>query len=421
MLEHLPRKCTFIFSSKKVDIAFKANEHDLEVSCTNSCHGLKGYKTFLTNIKCVFPQRFTGLSIEFDHTDKTVLEYLSHNPNLKMITLSLHSLPQDKVVIKTENSKLMILKLCKSLTSIKIKGYFVQDYSDILELVAEGVRQNNTLLCMEIIVEYKYDSHSQTVTGLITLLNSLKSTLVQKLCFENIFFDTECTEALMELLRHNKHLTDLVITRCYLTDVSHTLKSIILFCQTLQMKSLTVLNINSNNLGTDGTVALLDFLRLNPQLTVLKAFDCDLTGDLFTDTHYWETSSLKELIINCNYGISIEGWTNLFQSLRQNTSLIKLNFCCLRDGNIDEEVLSEMIISNKSIQYLTIDDYPNDSQHDKSLARALVQNLTLKEITYGSGVDRDAVYDLKREIQKLKRDKNVTISPEWNLKIRAKH
>ena len=43
-------------------------------------------------------------------------------------------------------------------------------------------------------------------------------------------------------------------------------------------------------------MALLDFLRLNPQLTVLKASNCELTGDLFTDTHYnWETSSLEEL------------------------------------------------------------------------------------------------------------------------------
>ncbi len=76
------------------------------------------------------------------------------------------------------------------------------------------------------------------------------------------------------------------------------------------------------------------------------------------------------------------------------------------------EVLNA-IISNKSIQYLQImcpyDEYINT----ESLARALIQNLTLKEIRYGYGDE------VKREIQKLKRDKNVTISPEWNLKIRA--
>ena len=388
MLEYLPGKCTFIFSSIKLSIAFKTNKHDLEISY--HLNDLKGYKVFLTNIECVFPQRFSCLSIEVEDTEEKVLEYLLHNPNLKMITLTLDKIPQDKVVVRTENSKIIILKLCKkSLTSIKIKGHHVRDYGDILEFVSEGVRQNKTLQCMEIIIVD--DSHDQTITGLVTLLNSLKSTLVQKLCFENIFFDTECTKALMELLSHNKHLTDLAMQKktCYLTDVSHTPKSIILFCQTLQMKSLTVLNINGNKLGTDGTVALLDFLRLNPQLAVLKASHCHVTDDLFIDTHYWETSCLKELAIDIS--------------------------------NIGE-VLNETIISNKGIQYLAISKYSSEedteslSQEDtESLARALIQNLTLKEIRYGNDDNLD---DLKREIQKLKRDKNVTISPDWNLKIR---
>ena len=431
-----------ILENNEVGIAFKANEHDLEVSNYCDDQDNKGYETFLTNIRCVFPRRFTSLSVEVRDTDEKVLEYLSQNPNLKMITLTLNKIPQDKVVVRTETSNRMILKLSKSLTSIRIKGH-LQDHGDILEHVARGVCQNDTLKCMEIIGTYDRDGHGQTITGLNTLLNSLKSTPVQKLRFENILFDSECTEALLELLRH-KHLTDLAMEghTNYLTYASRTPRSIILLCQTLQIKSLTVLSLNGNKLEADGTVALINFLRLNPQLTVLRAFDCNLTDDLFTDTHYWETSSLEELIINCNYGIRIKGWTNLFQSLRQNTSLIKLNFTRLPYSDIDEEVLSEMIISNKSIQYLTIDDYPynsqhdkslaralvqnltlreitNNSQHDKSLARALVQNLTLKEIMYGSGFDRDAADDLKREIQKLKRDKNVTISPEWNLKIRA--
>ena len=182
------------------------------------------------------------------------------------------------------------------------------------------------------------------------------------------------------------------------------------------MKSLTVLSVSQNKLEADGAVALLDFLRLNPQLAVLKASSCDLTDDLFTDTHYWETSSLKELTIDRNKDISVEGWTNLFQSLRHNKSLIKLN-CCVYDHI--GEVLNEIIISNKCIQYLTICEYSSNSQYTESLARALIQNLTLKEIRYGYRFERDAVDDLKREIQTLKRDKNITISPEWNLKIRA--
>ena len=123
---------------------------------------------------------------------------------------------------------------------------------------------------------------------------------------------------------------------------------------------------------------------------------------------------MKELTIDWKDEFSIEGWTNLF---RHNTSLIKLNcYNCLFAIDIGE-VLNKMIISNKSIQYLTISKYPYDSEYNtESLARALIQNLTLKEIRYGYG---DNVYHLKREIQKLKRYKNVTISPEWNLKILA--
>ena len=122
------------------------------------------------------------------------------------------------------------------------------------------------------------------------------------------------------------------------------------FFRSLQMKSLTVLSVSHNKLKADSTVALLDFLHLNAQLTILEASDCYLTDYLFTDTHYWETSSLKELIIDRNNDISIEGWTNLFQSLKHNTSLIILNCYCHADIG---EVLNEMIISNKCIQYIS--------------------------------------------------------------------
>ncbi len=96
--------------------------------------------------------------------------------------------------------------------------------------------------------------------------------------------------------------------------------------------------------------------------------------------------------------------------------MIKLN--CYFYDDIGE-VLNETIISNKYIQYLTIREYASNSQYTtESLVRALIQNLTLKEITYGC--NSDDADDLEREIQKLKRDKNVTIPPEWKLKILAK-
>ncbi len=423
MLEYLPRKCTFHFSSKEIDIVFKTNQNDLDVSNHDDFNSL-GYETFLTDIKCVFPRRFTSLSIEVKDTNETLLEYLSHNPNLKMITLTLAKIPQKKGVVRTETSNRMILKLSKSLTSITIKGHHAHDYSDILELVAEGVRQSNTLLCMEILCAYhsiyNYSHTINTITGLITLLNSLKSTLVQRLCFQNVSFNSVCTETFIQLLSHNQNIADLAIEgNTHFTDSSCTPSSpkTWTFFRSLQMKSLAILSVSNNNLRAGGTVALLDFLRLNPQLAVLKVYNCNLTDDLFTDTHYWETSSLKELTIDRYYkGINIEGWTNLFQSLRHNKSLIKLN-CCVYDHI--REVLNEIIISNKCIQYLTICEDSFNSQYTESLARALIQNLTLKEIRYGYRFERDAVDDLKREIQTLKRDKNITISPEWNLKIRA--
>ena len=417
MLQCLPRKCTIYFKTKIVSIVFKTNQNDLDVSNHDDSKPL-GYETFLTNIKCVFPRRFTSLSVEVKDTNETLLEYLSQNPNLKMITLTLDEIPQNKVVVRTENSNRMILKLSKSLTSITIKGHHVHDYSDILELVAEGVRQNNTLLCMEILCAYRRRYDSDTITGLITLLNSLKSTLVQRLRFQDVFFNSECTEAFIQLLSHNQNITDLAIKgTTHFTDSCCTPSSPNrwTFFRSLQMKSLAILSVSHNILKAGGTMALLGFLRLNPQLAVLEASDCNLTDDLFTYIHYnWETFSLKELTIDRNKDISVKGWTNLFQSLRHNTSLIKLKCYCHVDIS---EVLNEMIISNKCIQYLTTSKYPSEGQYNtKSLARALIQNLTLKEIRYRKGDDVD---DLKREIQKLKRDKNITISPEWNLKIRA--
>ncbi len=100
MLQCLPRKCTIYTKSKRVSIVFKTNKNDLDVFNHDDSKAL-GYKTFLTNIKCVFSQRFTGLSVEVKDTDETLLEYLSQNPNLKMITLII---PQDKVVVRAETS-----------------------------------------------------------------------------------------------------------------------------------------------------------------------------------------------------------------------------------------------------------------------------------------------------------------------------
>ncbi|XP_064389815.1 uncharacterized protein LOC135337765 isoform X3 [Halichondria panicea] len=415
MLEHLPRKCVFHFSTKRVSVAFKTNENDLDVSNHDNSKAL-GYETFLTNIKCVFPRRFTGLSVE---TYGAALECLSQNKHLDMVTIILGSdhcsnIQQDTVAIKSR-----LLELSKSLTSsiaLRINVSLLHDHGDILEYVAESLCHNVTL-CTEITVTN--DRDDQNLSGLITLLNSLMFTPIQKLCFKNVHFNTECAETLIEVLSHSKLLTVLAMDgNTYLTDASCTPSAwkTWRFFRSIQMESLTELSFSYNSLGTEGTVALLDFLRHNPRLAVLKASNCDLTDDLFVDSYYWQTSSLKKLIIDRNMYISVEGWTNLFQNLRHNTSLIKLNCYCFPDIG---KVLNEMIISSKCIQYLRINSYLSVSQYDtESLARALVQNLTLKEITYGDKFDRDAVDDLQREIQKLKRDRNVTISPEWNLKIR---
>ncbi len=353
MLQCLPRKCTIYLKSKRVSIVFKANENDLDVSNHNDSKAL-GYETFLANIKCLFPRRFTGLSVE---TYGPALEYLSENTNLKMITLigsDHYSLKQDKVALKRR-----FRELSKSLTSISLRLCLCcySDYCDILEYLAEAVHQNDTF-CLEITV----------------------------------------TNDRLSLVYH-------------LGPICNFFQ-----CCLLQMPYLTVLSLNGNSLEADGTVALLDFLRLNPQLTVLKASNCDLTDDLFTDTHYWETSSLKELKLKQNNLISVEGWTSLLQSLRHNTSLIKLNCYCYHPRYFGK-AMNEMLISNKCIQYLTTREYSFHSQYNtESLARALIQNLTLKEIRYGHGIDN--VDDLEREIRKLKRDRDVTISPEWKLKIR---
>ncbi len=214
------------------------------------------------------------MSVEVKDTDEKVLENLTHNSNLKMIKLVVGEMSEFEVVVRTETLNRMIFELSKSLTSITIKGYHLDlhYYGDILEHVAKGVRENDTLRNLEIILKYTYDSRSQTLTGLVTLLNSLKSTPVQKLCFENVHFDGVCTEAFNQVLSTSKHLTHLAMKgKTYLTGSSSTLHTI---------KSLTEITFNGNKLGADGTVALLDFLRLNPQLAVLKASDCHLTDDL---------------------------------------------------------------------------------------------------------------------------------------------
>ena len=135
--------------------------------------------------------------------------------------------------------------------------------------------------------------------------------------------------------------------------------------------------------------------------------------------------TICQVLQNCNtlYTLELRGLENsvkddllpILHFLQGNSTLRELSLFggIISFGNIIE-ALFEMIEHNETILTLTID--PDIiCRHYNSMARALLQNTTLQNLYMSSGVD-----ELKETIRQLKLDENVSVHPNWNLKIEKK-
>ena len=158
--------------------------------------------------------------------------------------------------------------------------------------------------------------------------------------------------------------------------------------------------------GEECCTALKCLLINNKTLTVLKiGSQYETKGDLLLcciADALSQNCSLKKLIYK--YKISILGWTKLFESLHENTTLNTLD--CYIDNlqelkpnnNAVAKSLREMLIHNQGLQNLNIDDELIKG-HLKEFAMAYIQRKTVLNLTV-----EKLEYDLVKEIEGLKTD-----------------
>ena len=317
-----------------------------------------------------------------------------------------------------------LLRVNQSLQVLELTNCYLDD--TVFGHIATGLTHNTTL--QEI---YIGDNRSVTSDGWVQLFQAIQkgTTPLQKLDIRFSSVQSEGVIALSQMLLHNNTITALSIRNNIFSSVTIPTEAWIQLFQVLrQHPTLSILDINNNNLGREGSIALGECLHHNKTITVLEAWHCGLTDDVLkamaTNLSH-ESSSLREINIRANNSLTSEGWIPVFQILQQNSSLRKLNISYKamevdRRGNV-VSAMAEMISRNKGIQELTISKQFIENEH-KLLAKSLVQNTTLQELRVYSFTDRSIkdIDILKEEIKKLKQEEGI-VPPDWNLKMTNKY
>ena len=308
--------------------------------------------------------------------------------------------------------------------SLQVLKLLICDLDDtVIGHIATGLTRNTTLQELNI-----GNNPSVTSDLWVQLFQTIQdgTTSLQKLHISYNDLQSEGVIALSQMLLHNKTITALSISDISSSETITTEAWIQLFQVLRQHPTLSILNINHNNLGREGLITLGECLYHNKTITELGARKCGLTDDVLnamaTNLSH-ESSSLREIYISYNTSLTSEGWIPFFQILQQNLSLRKLK---IHDSYKPMEVdrsrkvvtaLAEMISRNKGIQELNISKEFIENEH-KLLARSLVQNTTLQELSVVSSTGRSTIdIDiLREEIEKLKQQEGI-VPPDWNLEI----
>ena len=351
---------------------------------------------------------------------------LERNTCLKTLDLSRNNITAGEHSEAVRQAIEGMLRVNQSLQVLKLYACNLDD--TVIGHIATGLTHNTTLQELDIGINRSVTS-DEWVQFFQTIQNG--TTSLQKLDISYNGLQSEGVIALSQMLLHNMTITTLSMLRISSSVTIATEAWIQLFQVLHHHPTLSILDINHNNLGREGSIALGECLHRNKTITVLVADQCGLTDDVLkamaTNLSH-ESSSLREIYISYNTSLTSEGWIPFFQILQQNLSLRKLK---IHDSYKPTEVdrsrkvvtaLAEMISRNKGIQELNISKEFIENEH-KLLARSLVQNTTLQGLIVYSKTDRFSskdIYILEEEIKKLKQEEGI-VPPDWNLKITNKY
>ena len=179
---------------------------------------------------------------------------------------------------------------------------------------------------------------------------------------------------------------------------------------------ITTLDVSGNRLCGEECCTALKYLFNNSKtLTVLKIDQPKYTeevvyciADALSHNH-----SLREVSIS-GYKLNIQGWTNLFKSLHENTTLNTLS-CSdaqLQAADLNNEIaksVCKMLTCNQGLQNLDIADELIEG-HLKEFAMAYIHRKPVLNLTVGELED-----ELVKEIEELETDtdKEYNINNRW--------
>ena len=231
----------------------------------------------------------------------------------------------------------------KSLTHLDVSNNNIGNQG--LKVLIDALEQNQTITNVNL-----NDNKSITYTGIDALVNfSMTNTSLAQLYVNKTDF--------IETFRNIKkkfETSDVVdLPNKSITNVISSMIASIL----MQNKTVTELNLSSNQIGDDGIEKLANALRVN--------------------------NTLQNLDVS-NNKIGNRGVESLANALKENKTLKSIDLGSNKIGDIGMEELANALIVNKSLKNLDVSNNNIGNQGVESLANALKVNQTLTSIDLGS-------------------------------------
>ena len=381
-----------------------------------------------------------------------------------------------KYIIKFNSHKLIPVQANFSAvaSSLKSSSLAVLDISectltnDVATYIGAGLTENKSLKQLNI----------KAGAGAVLIFRALEQnsslTKFKILLAEGIGSSETVVTALSQMLKINKSLSVLDLSECGVTDaVAQHIASGLAKNNVLQ-----ALNINSDQLKSEGAGYILQSLQQNETLRILRVFNLDIQiatapltlnitagtsnkqslailvsslvhntfidkFQMFTGTEVLDLSdcgitdaivekiaaglkencSLKQLDLSRNEITSV-GAAHIFRSLEHNTSLDKLLLSCnsqlaMGDSELFGSRLQEMLAKNKSLSVLDLGECDVTDTTAQHIASGLAENKTLQALSI------DVVHLTHEGIncihQSLKQNKTLKILRKFGINIEILH
>jgi len=258
------------------------------------------------------------------------------------------------------------LRITDSVHKVYFSGRKLHKYD--IELIAEILKKNNTLLSLNLDCNEIGDEEAKAIAEALEQNNTLTSV---NLGDNNIGING--LKALAASLTHNT--------------------------------TLTSLNVWGNDIDAEGAKVLAGALKKNNTLKSLDLRDSniDLKGAIALADALKDNKTLVSLNL-CNNKIDLKGAIALADALKDNKTLVSLNLCNNKIGLEGIKAIAEVLKTNDILLELRLDYTDDTSTYKNTIEEALQRNIIKHLNTYlkHNGLERDLDEDVASIINRSK-------------------